>query len=60
MVPGFTRDYGCKSLVWFEAHDTLFAARTREAQMKGWKRAWKTGRIEEMNPRWADLAGTLV
>jgi len=22
-LPGFTRRYGCKTLVWFEAHETM-------------------------------------
>lgn len=59
VVGGFTRRYGCKSLVWFEAHSTLFDARARERQMKDWKRAWKIARIEAMNSDWRDLADAL-
>ncbi len=59
VVEGFTRRYGCKRLVWFEAHATLFDARVRERQMKDWKRAWKIARIEELNADWRDLAETL-
>jgi putative endonuclease len=33
-IPGFTRNYGCRLLVWFEAFDTIEAARQRELQMK--------------------------
>ena len=54
-VPGFTRKYGCKILVWYEAYEDLDAARYRELQMKEWKRAWKLRVIEEMNPAWAYL-----
>lgn len=59
VVPGFTRRYGCKTLVWYEPHRTLFTARSRKRQMKEWKREWKIARIEAMNPGWDDLADTL-
>ena len=59
LVPGFTRRYGCKLLVWYEAHSDLQEARLRELQMKKWKRLWKLGTIEQMNPEWSDLYDTL-
>jgi putative endonuclease len=34
LVEGFTKKHGCKSLVWYEAHDTIEGARYRELQMK--------------------------
>ena len=55
VVQGFTRKYGCKLLVRFEAHDDIQQARHRELQMKEWKRAWKIRLIEETNPRWEDF-----
>jgi len=55
VVPGFTRNYGCHLLVWFEAHDGWEAARLRERRMKDWKRAWKLREIEGFNPDWDDL-----
>ena len=55
VVPGFTRRYGCKLLVWYEAVGDWESARTRERQMKEWKRAWKLREIEGINPDWADL-----
>ena len=58
-IPGFTREYGCKLLVWYQAFDDLDAARHRELQMKEWKRAWKLRVIEEMNPTWKDLYPSL-
>lgn len=58
-VRGFTRRYGCKILVWYQAFDQLDEARRRELQMKEWKRAWKLRIIEEMNPEWHDLYETL-
>lgn len=60
LVKGFTRDHGCKMLVWYEAHDDLQEARHRELQLKKWKRQWKLSTIEKMNPDWADLYPTLV
>ena len=59
LVDGFTRENGCKLLVWFEAFDDLQDARQRELQMKEWKRAWKIKRIEEENFDWNDLYPTL-
>jgi putative endonuclease len=55
IVPGFTRKYKCKLLVWYEVHDDLQEARYRELQMKKWKRLWKLSEIEQMNPEWQDL-----
>ena len=55
LVKGFTRQYGCRTLVWFEAYDDIQEARAAELRMKGWKRAWKLKRIEAMNPGWRDL-----
>jgi len=60
VVPGFTRKYGCHLLVWFEAHDSLEAARLRELRMKQWKRAWKIREIEGLNPKWEDLYGRIA
>lgn len=59
MVPEFTRKYGCKLLVWYEAYDDLREARLRELQMKKWKRVWKLSLIERENPGWNDLFETL-
>ena len=59
LVRGFTKRYGCKRLVWFEAFDDIQQARQRELQMKQWKRAWKVRLIEEDNLDWDDLYTTL-
>ncbi len=59
LAAGFSRKYGCKALVWYQAFEDLEAARHRELQMKEWKRAWKLRAIEEMNPNWDDLYDTL-
>ena len=59
LVAGFTKRYGCKRLVWFEAFVDIQHARHRELQMKEWKRVWKVKRIEEQNLDWNDLYPSL-
>ena len=58
-VPGFTRRYGVKHLVWYETHEDVTAAIAREKQIKGWNRAWKIRLIESVNPAWDDLTAGL-
>jgi putative endonuclease len=53
---GFTATYDVKFLVWFEGHETMESAITREKQLKNWQRKWKLDLIEESNPSWRDLA----
>jgi putative endonuclease len=53
---GFSKTYGCKSLVWYEAHSTIVAAIQREKRIKRWRRAWKLALIESANPAWRDLS----
>ena len=59
-LPGFTKQYGVKMLVWYEQHETRACALTRERQMKRWKRLWKIQAIEKTNPQWSDLYETLT
>jgi putative endonuclease len=59
-VPGFTRKYGVKTLVWCEVHESRESAFQRERQLKKWNRAWKLELIEKMNPGWRNLAEDLV
>jgi putative endonuclease len=54
-VSGFTKQYGCKLLVWYEAHSTMYDAITREKQIKGGSRKKKLDLIQAMNPSWRDL-----
>ena len=60
VVAGFTKDHGCTPLVWYEAHDDIQTARSRERHMKKWKREWKLELIERDNPQWKDLFDSLV
>ena len=50
LVPGFTARYGVKSLVWWEAHQTMLLAIEREKRVKRWSRRWKFELIEANNP----------
>ena len=54
LAEGFSKDYGCHSLVWYEQHEEMSAAILREKQMKKWNRAWKIALIEKDNPNWRD------
>lgn len=54
-VEGFSARYGLHWLVYFELHDDMYAAITREKQLKKWNRAWKLRLIEKQNPGWRDL-----
>ena len=60
LVEGFAKKYGVHMLVWFEAHETMESAITREKTLKGWQRAWKLDLIESANPGWRDLYGDIV
>ena len=55
LTDGFTKEYGIKSLVWYEQHESAESAISREKQIKKWNREWKIRLIEEMNPYWNDL-----
>jgi len=55
LVEGFTRKYHVHRLVWYELHETMYAAISREKNLKNWKRDWKIALIERENPGWRDL-----
>jgi predicted GIY-YIG superfamily endonuclease len=55
LADGFTKRYGCKSLVWYDVFDTMEQAILREKQIKAGSRAKKLALIESMNPQWRDL-----
>ena len=60
LVEGFTKIYRVHRLVYYEVHDDIREAITREKRIKKWRRAWKTRMIEERNPKWDDLYNQLV
>ncbi len=55
VVPGFTARYRVHHLVYYETHETMDAAITREKRLKKWNRLWKLRLIESTNPEWLDL-----
>lgn len=60
LVPGFTRKYDVKRLVYFEVHDEAAEAAQRERTIKRWRREWKIALIERNNPHWSDLFPTIT
>lgn len=60
LTPGFTTRYNVKTLVWFETHDLVTDAISREKAIKNWPRAWKIDLIENLNPQWQDIAHYLL
>ena len=55
-VPGFTDQYNCTKLVYFELTGDVSAAIAREKQIKKWRRDKKDALVKSMNPGWNDLA----
>jgi putative endonuclease len=60
MVEGFTKRYNVHILVWYELHESMESAITREKRLKNWKRNWKLELIENNNPKWLDLYHTII
>jgi putative endonuclease len=38
LIPGFTAQYGVHRLVYFEIHDDVYEAISREKRLKRWRR----------------------
>jgi putative endonuclease len=60
LVQGFTKRYGVHHLAYYELHEDMMSAITREKQMKKWNRAWKVRLIERHNPDWKDLWDRII
>jgi len=60
MVEGFTKRYNVHQLVWYELHESMESAITREKRLKNWKRKWKLELIERSNLKWLDLYHTII
>ena len=52
----FTRKYQVSLLVWYETHNDVNEAISKEKLIKKWKRQWKVELIEKENPEWKDLS----
>ena len=55
-MPGFSKRYGLKNLVWFEEFRDINNAIGRETELKGWLRKRKIDLIEKENRLWRDLS----
>ena len=53
---GFTYQYNCDKLVYYETYNSIIEAITREKQLKNWKRDWKNKLVNDFNPKWKDLS----
>lgn len=53
---GFTKRYNIHKLVYYEEFQDVRKAIAREKEIKGWRREKKVALIEEVNPKWKDLA----
>jgi putative endonuclease len=60
LVEGFTQQHHVKMLVWYEQHETMESAISKEKAMKKWRRQWKLSVIEERNPGWVDLWDEII
>ncbi len=56
----FTKEHKITQLVWYEIHEDVQSAITREKQIKKWNRAWKIKLIQEKNPQWRDLYNEVI
>ena len=59
MADGFTKKYHVHRLVYYEVHETMHAAISREKQIKGGSRKKKLALVEGMNPDWRDVSNEL-
>ncbi len=55
VTEGFTDKFNVNLLVWYEQHESIVSAITREKSIKKWQRQWKLRLIREFNPGWKDL-----
>jgi putative endonuclease len=60
IMRGFTARYDVSRLVWYESYDDPTTAIEREKELKKWRRDWKIALIEEANPDWEDLYGSIT
>jgi len=54
-VQGFSKKYQVHTLVWYEVHETMLSAISREKEIKHVTRQMKIDLIETLNPYWNDL-----
>jgi putative endonuclease len=59
-IPGFTKRYGLKRLIYFEVYDDIRLAIQREHNIKHYSRTWKVRLFLSSNPQWDDLFDSLA
>jgi putative endonuclease len=59
-VDGFSKKYNLNDLVYFEMHNAMLDAISREKQLKHWNREWKIRLIKKANPEWLDLSESIL
>ncbi len=60
VIQGFTEEYRCQDLVYFENCPDVRSAITREKQLKGWRRVKKDELVQSSNPGWRDLGDEIL
>jgi putative endonuclease len=53
---GFSKQYNCHRLLYYEGHESISQSIAREKQLKGWRREKKLNLIRTQNPEFKDLA----
>jgi putative endonuclease len=59
-IDGFTKEYTCHKLIYFEQTESVESALNREKQLKKWRREKKEKLISNSNPGWKDLYSKIV
>lgn len=59
-IEGFSQRHHTHKLVYYELHENMLAAITREKQIKKWRRDWKIKLIIAFNPEWRDLYTEII
>jgi putative endonuclease len=60
IIPGFTKKYNVKMLVYYEHFHDIKEAISREKAIKKWRRKYKIAAIESINPNWRDLYNEII
>ena len=55
LIEGFSSQYNCKKLVYYEVLDSMRQAIEREKEIKKWSRIKKINLINKRNLEWEDL-----
>ncbi|MFZ2970452.1 MAG: GIY-YIG nuclease family protein [Minisyncoccia bacterium] len=56
LADGFTKKYSCHRLVYYEQHNDVKDAISREKQLKRWRREKKENLTRTVNSSWRDLS----